>query len=169
MAIKKTEKKAAGKPAVKTATAKKPVQPKAKKEVVSLPEMKGFPTVRKGSKETGYITLLQTNLKNRGFYEGPVDGKFGEKTEQAVMDFQKTCGKPMNGIVGPKTWEMLQNSNVVKIAPSVPVFQSEEENRPIRIPQESVPGVRVLIEGLTKYQADLLLKLLQGHTECRIL
>ena len=135
-----------------------------KKTVAALPEMKDFPTIRKGSKETGYITLLQTNLKNRGYYDGPVDGKFGDRTEKAVMDFQKDLKKPLNGSVGPKTWEALQESTMVKISASTPTADIYGMSA-----TSGVPGVKVLIEGLTRYQADLLVKLFQGHTECRIL
>lgn len=126
-----------------------------------LPEMKNFPTVRKGCKETGYVTLLQTNLKNRGYYDGKIDGKFGDKTEQAVKEFQRDLGKPISGSVGPKTWEQLAKSTVVKInaQPAASNAQQFQNNQ----------SCCVLIEGLTKYQADLLIKLFQGHTECRIL
>lgn len=132
-----------------------------------LPEMANFPTVKKGSKETGYITLLQTNLKNRGYYNGKIDGKFGDRTEQAVKDFQKDLGKPISGSVGPKTWEQLSKSMAVKIQPKKP---EAEPVKPQTQPEsQQLQGTRVLIEGLSRYQADLLVKLLQGHTECRIL
>lgn len=129
-----------------------------------LPEMKNFPSIKKGSKEIGYITLLQTNLKNRGYYDGKVDGKFGPKTEQAVMDFQKDLGKPISGSVGPKTWEQLEKNTAVKIQPKKPESAPQPQQ-----PVSNSQGCRVLIDGLTRYQADLLVKLLQGHTDCRIL
>lgn len=156
--------------AVKKTTTKKTVKQKLIEEKLPpLPEMKNFPTIKKGSKESGYITLIQTNLKNRGYFEGKVDGKFGDKTEQAVMEFQKDLGKPVSGSVGPKTWEQLGKSTVVKInaQPKQPPIE------PIIKAGESQPAnnqnCSVVIEGLTKYQADLLIKLFQGHTECRIL
>ena len=149
----------------KTSAKKKPTEEK----LPPLPEMKNFPSVKKGSKETGYITLLQTNLKNRGYYDGKVDGKFGSKTEQAVMDFQKDLGKPISGSVGPKTWEQLEKSTIARIKQPVQPLPTD----PVITHQGQEPvsnqGCRVLIEGLTRYQADLLIKLLQGHTDCRIL
>lgn len=157
----------------KTETTKKPqtkqTAKKSKPETLPpLPEMSNFPTVKRGSKETGYITLLQTNLKNRGYYDGKVDGKFGDKTEQAVKDFQKDLGKPISGSVGPKTWEQLSKSTMVKIQPKKPEPVKQPEPQMQQEPQQ-LQGTRVLIEGLSRYQADLLVKLLQGHTECRIL
>ena len=154
----------------KKTTTKKTVKKKPVEEKLPpLPEMKNFPTVKKGSKELGYITLLQTNLKNRGYFEGKVDGKFDDKTEQAVMEFQKDLGKPVSGSVGPKTWEQLEKSTVVKIhaqPKQLPIDPMIKASAPQPTNNQ---GCRVVIEGLTKYQADLLIKLFQGHTECHIL
>ncbi len=35
------------------------------------------------------------------------DGSFGPKTEAAVQEFQRHCGLPVDGIVGPATWDFL--------------------------------------------------------------
>ena len=164
---KKEQKKAPEKKQpVKTKPAVKPKK-EAAKPLPETPTMAEFPSVKKGD-QNGYITLLQTNLNNRGYYEGKVDGKFGPKTEKAVMDFQKDLGKPVSGTVGPKTWEALQKSNVVKLQAKKeePVVQPEAVRT---APAPIQNGVSVIIEGLTRYQADLLIKLFQGHTECRIL
>lgn len=53
------------------------------------------------------VKAVQTALKNAGFDPGPVDGKMGEKTKQAVMAFQKSRGLTPDGVVGTKTWEAL--------------------------------------------------------------
>jgi peptidoglycan hydrolase-like protein with peptidoglycan-binding domain len=151
------------KPAPKAEKKVVSIKPKKEPEVIELPSINTFPSIRKGSRETGYITLLQTNLKNRGYYDGKVDGEFGDKTEQAVMEFQKDLKKPLNGTVGSKTWEALQKSDLARV-----------KLQPVAIPvqpvvQQPAPGYKVVVEGLTRYQADLLVKLLQGHTECRII
>ena len=170
MATKKTETKKVA-PAKKTTTAKttvekttapaKPKRPAAKKPApekkpVELPTMESFPSLKKNSKETGYITLLQTNLKNRGYYDGPVDGKYGDNTEKAVMEFQKDLGKPISGTVGPKTWEQLKTSNVVRV------------KAPVAPPPPVKPNIKVIIEGLNRYQADLLVKLFSESMDCHI-
>ena len=163
MAVKKTEtKKAAPKKTTATAktTAKKPAsKPTARKqEPVALPTMDQFPSLKKRTKETGYVTLLQTNLKNRGYYDGPVDGKYGDKTEAAVKEFQKDLGKPISGTVGPKTWDQLKTSTVSRVKAPEPA--------PAPPPK---PNVKVVIEGLSRYQAELLVKLFSENTECHIL
>lgn len=51
---------------------------------------------------------IQATLKNAGFYEGTVDGKFGPKTKKAVEDFQAANELKVDGKVGPNTWEKLK-------------------------------------------------------------
>lgn len=45
-------------------------------------------------------------LKQYG-YDLEVDCKFGDKTKNAVKDFQRINGLDADGIVGQKTWKML--------------------------------------------------------------
>ena len=141
----------------KQVTKTRPVKPKT--QSANLPTMDTFPSVKKGD-SNGYVTLLQTNLKNRGYYEGKVDGKFGDKTEKALNEFQKDAKKPQNATVGGKTWALLQKSTIVKLKAEPPKADIQ--------PQQPSPGVSVVIEGLTRYQADLLVKLFQGNTSCHI-
>lgn len=49
------------------------------------------------------IKLIQTKLKNWGYYTGSVDGIYGSKTKSAVKLFQKRNGLVVDGIVGNKT------------------------------------------------------------------
>ncbi len=50
----------------------------------------------------------------------PAVTNFGPKTEQAVKEFQVKHGLPADGIVGPKTWEMIMGQSGVSIAPVAP-------------------------------------------------
>lgn len=58
------------------------------------------PTLKKGSKGNS-VAILQTLLNI------DVDGDFGPKTKEAVIQFQKAHNLKPDGIVGPKTWEEL--------------------------------------------------------------
>lgn len=63
-------------------------------------------TYRQGS--TGeQVRVIQTKLKNWGYYDGAVDGVFGSQTVQAVKYFQRKNGLTADGIVGPATLRAL--------------------------------------------------------------
>jgi peptidoglycan hydrolase-like protein with peptidoglycan-binding domain len=51
---------------------------------------------------------VQAALKGAGYYNGPIDGKIGKKSQQAIADFQRDNGLKSDGIVGRKTWAELQ-------------------------------------------------------------
>ncbi|MDP2044544.1 MAG: peptidoglycan-binding domain-containing protein [Candidatus Omnitrophota bacterium] len=46
---------------------------------------------------------IQKALKGAGFYQGPIDGKFGLKTKEAIIKFQNAYGLKAVGIVGRRT------------------------------------------------------------------
>lgn len=72
------------------------------------------PTLRKGSSGE-YVTLLQTKLIQRGYSLAPygADGKYGNKTFEAVKAFQKDTGTlKVDGICGPATWAAIDDTKV---------------------------------------------------------
>ena len=50
---------------------------------------------------------IQQALKNAGFYQGPLDGKMGPVTTEAVKEFQRIHGLNDDGVVGKRTWAQL--------------------------------------------------------------
>ena len=68
------------------------------------------PTVRRGSKGTE-VAWVQSVLAELGYDLGPsgIDGDFGKRTEDAVIAFQKSHGLNPDGVVGPLTYEALEN------------------------------------------------------------
>lgn len=73
-----------------------------------VPPEVNYPTLRKGSSGE-YVTLLQTKLVQRGYDLSPygADGKFGNKTLEAVRAFQQKNGLDVDGVVGKATWGAL--------------------------------------------------------------
>jgi len=73
------------------------------------------PTLRKGDKGT-YVKELQGSLNSQlAGCNLVVDGDFGNLTDQAVRNFQKTRALDVDGICGPQTWGALDSE-----APPVP-------------------------------------------------
>ena len=71
----------------------------------------GYPLIRRGSIST-YVLIAQDDLNTLGFRTGGLDGIFGSATEQAVRNYQRSRGLPVDGIIGCNTWRSLQE-NVV--------------------------------------------------------
>ena len=68
------------------------------------------PTLKRGS-EGQDVADLQEALIELDFKPGAVDGMFGVYTESAVKSFQKWTQIEADGIVGPETWEKLDDAD----------------------------------------------------------
>ena len=68
------------------------------------------PTLERGSKGDD-VTDLQEALIELDFKPGAVDGVFGVLTESAVKSFQVWAMLASDGIVGPLTWEKLDDAD----------------------------------------------------------
>ncbi|RJX16918.1 MAG: spore cortex-lytic enzyme [Ammonifex sp.] len=53
------------------------------------------------------VSQVQQRLASWGYYNGPIDGYFGNETSQAVRSFQWKNGLVVDGLVGPQTWAAL--------------------------------------------------------------
>ena len=53
-------------------------------------------------------TQIQKALRSAGYYKGPIDGKIGAKTQDAIINFQKDNGLKTDGKVGSVTWSVLK-------------------------------------------------------------
>ncbi|AFZ13433.1 Peptidoglycan-binding domain 1 protein [Crinalium epipsammum PCC 9333] len=73
----------------------------------AYPGVTDMPTLNRGSKGEK-VGELQTQLKQLGFYDGPVDKSYGEKLQFAVAKFQNAVGLTADGVTTPATWQWLQ-------------------------------------------------------------
>lgn len=64
-------------------------------------------TIKRGSKGVD-VMYLQKRLVANGYYVGKIDGDFGVKTENAVKAYQAEYGLTVDGIVGAKTWALIE-------------------------------------------------------------
>lgn len=102
------------------------------------------PILRSGSRGTE-VAELQSVLKLLGFFNGGVDGFFGEETVSAVTQFQQAAGVNADGVVGPATWNRLFPTEAVPSTPTTPTA-----SRPEPTPQPDAPAAfPILRRGMT--------------------
>ena len=58
------------------------------------------------------MLVAQDGLNTLGFRTGGLDGIFGTQTRNAVINYQRSRGLTVDGIVGCNTWRSLQNEVV---------------------------------------------------------
>ncbi|HEY3775151.1 MAG TPA: peptidoglycan-binding protein, partial [Solirubrobacteraceae bacterium] len=66
------------------------------------------------------VAYLQRQLTRAGFRPGPVDGRFGPRTEHALLAFQRSRHVATDGIAGPVTGRALQSVGRVSRRPTGP-------------------------------------------------
>jgi peptidoglycan hydrolase-like protein with peptidoglycan-binding domain len=54
------------------------------------------------------VTQAQTALKEKGLYSGPIDGRIGPKTRQAISQFQRQNGLKQTAQLDSRTMSELQ-------------------------------------------------------------
>lgn len=77
-------------------------------EPTSPEQPSGPPILRLGA-EGSAVSQLQQELQTLGYYDGSIDGGFGELTEAAVIAFQTKLQLTVDGVVGPSTWDTLSS------------------------------------------------------------
>ena len=64
--------------------------------------------IKKGTKTVDGVKEIQKLLTQYGYYDGKVDGDFGQYTESSVKTFQKALGLTVDGWIGKETCKKLQ-------------------------------------------------------------
>jgi peptidoglycan hydrolase-like protein with peptidoglycan-binding domain len=54
------------------------------------------------------VKQIQTAIKNAGYNPGPLDGKMGKQTRDAIQAFQRANDLAADGKVGKQTWALLK-------------------------------------------------------------
>lgn len=92
------------------------------------------------------VAELQLLLGSLGFDAGWIDGMFGPETEDAVADFQRNAGLPVDGVAGPTTIDTLTRLRLSANA-ARPVASVRELERLARAP-DGLVGRRVVVGDL---------------------
>jgi peptidoglycan hydrolase-like protein with peptidoglycan-binding domain/DNA invertase Pin-like site-specific DNA recombinase len=59
------------------------------------------------------VRSLQARLRDLRLRPGPVDGRFGPRTQAAVMRLQAAAGAPLSGVVNARTRRLLANAGAI--------------------------------------------------------
>jgi peptidoglycan hydrolase-like protein with peptidoglycan-binding domain len=100
------------------------------------------------------VRAVQRRLRTAGQRPGPVDGRFGPRTQVAVARFQSTAGLAQDGVVGPQTWRALERARTRSVA------RHEVNKAAVRravaqlLPDRPAGGSPVLLSELPREGAD---------------
>lgn len=89
------------------------------------------------------VAELQLLLGSLGFDTGWIDGIFGPETEDAVADFQRNAGLPVDGVAGPTTIATLTRLRLSANA-ARPVAAIREQER-LRDGPKGIVGRRIVV------------------------
>lgn len=87
--------------------------------ISSAPTAGQRPTLRRGNGERQDILVLQEKLVKLKLLDQP-SGEFDARTEKAAIEFQRQHGLVADGIVGTKTWGVLDAATSGNTAPANP-------------------------------------------------
>ena len=105
-----------------------------KLRAVSSPPTQSLPTLLPGSKGTA-VSKAQQLLKDKGYYQGRIDGDFGVGTRDAIAAFQRANGLTVDGKVGAQTWNKLQEPAISGTASPVTFVEIVREPSPTPAPK----------------------------------
>lgn len=92
---------------------------------------------------------LQAKLGGLGFQPGPVDGRPGRATQQALAEYQRAQGIPITGVLDDATLRALQLDGMTEQRPPAPVVTPRrDESPPLPSKTTSKPTPRVPSENL---------------------
>jgi peptidoglycan hydrolase-like protein with peptidoglycan-binding domain len=112
----------------------------AKLRVVVIPtSAQGLPTLLPGSKGAA-VSQAQQLLKDKGYYQGRIDGDFGVGTRDAIAAFQRANGLTIDGKVGEQTWKKLQAPAIADVTPPVTVVEIVRPSSPTPTPVTPSPN-----------------------------
>ena len=116
--------------------------------VVPTASSQGLPTLLPGSKGSA-VAQAQQLLKDKGYYQGRIDGDFGTGTRDAIAAFQRANGLTIDGKVGEQTWKKLQAPAIADVTPPVTVVEIVRPSSPTPTPVTPSPTPSIFVPSPT--------------------
>lgn len=109
-----------------------------------------YETLEKGDKGDE-VLLLQERLVELGFQPGTPDGQYGNKTENAVKQFQILIGLDVTGVADQETQEYLWDEQIIELLPtSTPTPQPTAKPTPEPEPEPETSSAEYILNKNTK-------------------
>jgi len=100
--------------------------------------------------------MMQVVLKSYGYYEGKIDGIFGNISKKALISLQKSNNIDSDGKIGPQTCTLLLNKkNIVKKNISTSVNISNEISQPETTYSQEIYDAQIILKNLGLYLSSL--------------
>jgi len=116
----------------------------AKLRAVAAPTAQALPTLLPGSKGSA-VAQAQQLLKDKGYYQGRIDGDFGMGTRDAIAAFQRANGLTVDGKVGEQTWKKLQAPAIADATPPVIVIDIVRPSTPVTPTPAATPTSSIFV------------------------
>lgn len=119
------------------------------------------PTTWSNGSSGDEVVKIQTRLKELGFYNGEIDGDFGNATEQAYRAFQEAAGVTVDGIAGSDR-DVLYSDDAPHAKEEEATTPTEEETTPEEtVPEETTPAIIAQNGDFSEAVIDIQARLLE--------
>ncbi|MDX2256223.1 MAG: peptidoglycan-binding domain-containing protein [Pseudanabaenaceae cyanobacterium bins.39] len=102
------------------------------------------PTLLPGARGA-IVAQAQQILKDKGYYQGRIDGDFGKGTKAAVEAFQSANGLQVDGKVGIKTWQKLDAIATAPVDPAIQIQPLDDISPSIEPLATTTPMVSLFV------------------------
>jgi peptidoglycan hydrolase-like protein with peptidoglycan-binding domain len=100
--------------------------------------------------------MMQVVLKSYGYYEGKIDGIFGNVSKQALISLQKSNNIEADGKIGPQTCTLLLNKQTIvkkKVATTENI--SKEITNPDKTYSQEIYDAQIILKNLGLYLSTI--------------
>ena len=100
--------------------------------------------------------MMQIVLKSYGYYEGKIDGIFGNVSKQALISLQKSNNIDADGKIGPQTCTLLLNKkNIIKKNLATTKNISKDITNPDNTYSQEIYDAQIILKNLGLYLSTI--------------
>ena len=100
--------------------------------------------------------MLQIVLKSYGYYEGKIDGIFGNVSKKALISLQKSNNLDADGKIGPQTCSLLLNKQIiVKKSLILASNASIDSKNPDNTYSQDIYDAQIILKDLGLYSSTI--------------